>query len=311
MAPRLDARHARGDRSGGDPPGRRWLLVAAIAGAHRGTSTAPGRSERAAAPTERIGDDHLDGQWSGSRRRRRRHRCRDRACRWCHRRPALGPSPCHRGDGRHRHQLDAAVQAGHPPLVLVLDPRRRAPRGTTMHTRVRAGRTWSVMSYVDARWLSVPNPTNEPLTHTNAHRVRRADAQSSVRRGSRPGTENSSVDAGRVVGRDVRRLAGEGHPHVEVDRRAAVVAAVRRQTQLPGTATSSQSATSLGRRRRPARRRPGIAGGGTATARRATAPTAMRRRQGPHRHRRREPSPEPSAGDPARWPPGRRRCGRW
>ena len=231
VVPRLDARHAQTiDHPMAGPGVGDGVLVAAITRHPAGHVDTPGRGERASAPTERIGDDDFDGQRSGIP-----GACVDTDVEVERSGRAVGLQArnCRRvseGDPRHGHQLDAAMQAGHPPLVLVLDPRRRAPPRHDDAHRVRA--TAEVLAdVVGRRQVAVgAEPDERPVDPHEAHRVRRADAEQ--RAATAPGRghrELAPVDAGRVVGRDVRRLEGEGHPHVEVDRTPAVVAAVRRQ----------------------------------------------------------------------------------
>ena len=150
-------------------------------------------------------------------------RRRSRACRSCRRRRGRerGRQSAMRTT-RLRHQLDAAVEAGHPPLVLVLDPARVAPLRHGDGDLVRRVRRWSVISNVDASRLSLPSPMNRPFTHT--HAIASAEPiRTNVRRPpSTPADGNvRRYTAGRVVGRHVGCVERERHPDVEV-RRSAV-----------------------------------------------------------------------------------------
>ena len=190
-------------------------------GDQRGHVEATRRGERApTAAAERIGDDDLDRQRSG--------RCRgadvdpdvevERSGRAIGFQAGNGGRVAE-GDCRHGDQLDVAVQAGHPPLVLILDPCRRAPPGYDDAHGVRAA-AQDRADVVGRRQVAIGTEPDElPVDPHEAHRVRRADAQQGPTTAPRRRDgELAPVDAGRVVRGNVRRLEGEGHPHVEVHR---------------------------------------------------------------------------------------------
>ena len=175
-------------------------------------------------------------------------------CPWCRRLRARDGRRRRRRSRWDRQELHAAVQAREPPLVLVFDPRVAVQLGTTMPRRCRPGRTSSVMSYAEARRLSLPSRRITVDPH-DRQRVCRPDADPcadpamSSRRRTSAGTRRWGCR------RPHRALELQGHPHVEVDR-AVTASPGRLQHPRPGHVDRGPTRRSV-RRRPPVRRRRG------------------------------------------------------
>ena len=196
---------------------------------------------------------------------------------------------------RHRHQLDAAVQPREPPLVLVLEPRRRAPPRDGDGHVVGTG-SKRIGDVVRRCQLAVGADADEAaIDPHDAHRVGGADAEVGATAAPPGGkAERSPVDRCRVVAGYVRRLPVERHADVEVDRRAVTAPGFLEYPRAghldvrPPVALGAHGVVV------------DVVGAGeqahAATSRRASGPTATALHARRRRRRRRAPAPAPSGG---------------
>ena len=143
---------------------------------------------------------------------RSRSRCRpSRRCRGCPSfRPvrARGRAQHPRSARRFGHQLDAAVESGHPPLVLVLDPAGVTPtRHDDAHLVVTGD---DGVGHLERRRQPavLAEPDERPVDPDEGHRVRRPDAQERPSSGPRPADTEGSCGRCRSGCRSERLARG-------------------------------------------------------------------------------------------------------
>ena len=197
-------------------------------------------------------------------------------------------------------QLDAAMQAGLPPLILVFDVRRVRP--TDHHGREHVGAAPHMRRQVELGGQPrIFRQTDELAVHVHEqHAVGRADVQHGTAVAPRGRQiERLAVQAGRIVRRRRRRLAAE-----TASRRSCSA-----DSPSPGAPTfpAHGCRTMTSRRDRPpqspaaphrANRR-----GGNATSRRATCATATLRPRARLRQTDTRPAARASAADSSRCTP--------
>ena len=259
MVPRLDARHRElGQDAVTRPLVAEEVLVGTVGWVPPRHVDASGRRPPAGdcgAPGPRPRPRRWRQRRLRGRGRRRRRRGVDRSCRR-HRDPA--PSPCRRassaGPTRARHRgADPASTTGP-------GPRPMSPRSSAARRSRRVGAPpQHGRDVVRRRKVAVGGEADEAAIDPHEpHRVRGTDAEErpplAPRRRHR---ERAPVDAGRIGVRHLRRLAGERHPHVEVDRRRRDPAGA--PTRPAPRRRPMRRSTSPDRHQRRSRRRRGIA----------------------------------------------------